>query len=298
MVFDNAESVNGTCDLTRAPQGVYGSLIGFGITELKSAATRRRTTMQEHSLGQRAVAETIGTALLVLVGPGSVVATLALPRDTKPAITGTDLLGISFAFGLIITALVYTIGKVSGCHINPAVTFALASTKRFPWREVPAYWAAQVVGAVVGALGIWAVFAHSGIDLGMGQTSFNQDTTTWASAIFAEFIGTFMLVYAILGIVDARSPGDFAGIVIGGVVVAIIMVIGPVTGASLNPARAFGPELVSAIGGGATHWNQLIPVYVLPALVGSGLAAVTYDYLATPRRTPRPIASAVTHPDP
>src|SRR3954466_7065616 len=166
MLFDNAESVNGTCHLTRASPGVYGSLIGFGITESESAATRRRTTMQEHSLGQRAVAETIGTALLVLVGPGSGVATLVLAGDSKPAITGADLLGISFAFGLIITALVYTIGKVSGCHINPAVTFALASTKRFPGREVPAYWAAQVVGAVIGAFGIWAVFAHSGIDLG------------------------------------------------------------------------------------------------------------------------------------
>ena len=82
-----------------------------------------------------------------------------------------------------------------------------------------------------------------------------------------------MLMFAILGIVDSRSPGDFAGIVIGGVVVAIIMVVGPITGASLNPARAFGPELVSAIGGGATHWNQLIPVYVLPGLVGAALAA-------------------------
>jgi glycerol uptake facilitator protein len=253
--------------------------------------------MQEHSLPQRAFAETLGTALLVLVGPGSVVATLVLAGTSTPAVTGADLLGISFAFGLIITALVYAIGKVSGCHINPAVTFALAATKRFPGREVPAYWAAQVAGAVLGGLGIWAVFAHTGIDLGMGQTSFNQDTTTWASAIFAEGIGTFMLMYAILGIVDSRSPGDFAGIVIGGVVVAIIMVVGPVTGASLNPARAFGPELVSAIGGGATHWNQLIPVYVLPGLAGSALAAFAYDFMTTPRVVEMPIAEAVSHPD-
>ena len=114
--------------------------------------------MQEHSLSQRAVAETLGTALLVLVGPGSVVATLVLAGESVPAVSGADLLGISFAFGFIIAALVYAIGKVSGCHINPAVTFALAATKRFPWREVPAYWAAQVVGAVLGALGIWALF--------------------------------------------------------------------------------------------------------------------------------------------
>jgi glycerol uptake facilitator protein len=253
--------------------------------------------MQEHTLPQRFVAETLGTALLVLVGPGSVVATLVLAGKSVPAVTGADLLGISFAFGLIITALVYAIGKVSGCHINPAVTFALAATKRFPWREVPAYWCAQVAGAVLGALGIWALFAHTGIDLGMGQTSFNQDATTWASAIFAEGIGTFMLMYAILGIVDSRSPGDFAGIVIGGVVVAIIMVLGPITGASLNPARAFGPELVSAIGGGATHWNQLIPVYVLPGVAGSALAAFAYDFMTTPRVVEMPIAEAVSHPD-
>src|ERR671932_2319432 len=114
----------------------------------------------EYSLPQRAFAEVLGTALLVLVGPGSVVATLVLAGDSKPAITGADLLGISFAFGLIITALVYALGKVSGCHINPAVTFALAATRRFPWREVPAYWAAQVAGAVAGAFGIWGVFGH------------------------------------------------------------------------------------------------------------------------------------------
>jgi glycerol uptake facilitator protein len=253
--------------------------------------------MQEYSLSQRAFAETLGTALLVLVGPGSVVATLVLAGKSTPAVTGAVLLGISVAFGLIITALVYAIGKISGCHINPAVTFALAATKRFPWREVPTYWASQVTGAVLGALGIWAVFSHTGIDLGMGQTSFNESSSTWASAMFAEGIGTFILMYAILGIVDSRSPGDFAGLVIGGVVIAIIMVVGPITGASLNPARAFGPELVSAIGNGATHWNQLLPVYVLPGLVGSGLAAFAYDFMAEPRIVERPIRDAVTHAD-
>jgi glycerol uptake facilitator protein len=252
----------------------------------------------EHSLQQRALAETLGTALLVLVGPGSVVATLVLAGDAKPAITGADLLGISFAFGLIIAALVYALGKVSGCHINPAVTFGLAVTKRFPWREVPVYWASQFVGAVIGGLAIWAAFAHTGIDLGMGQTSFNHATTSWGQAIFAEGIGTFMLMFAILGIVDSRSPSQFAGLIIGGAVVAIIMVVGPLTGASLNPARAFGPELVSSIGNGTTHWNQLIPVYILPGLVGAGLAAFIYDYIAEPRKVVRPIKEAVSHPDP
>lgn len=252
----------------------------------------------EHSLSQRAFAEALGTVLLVLVGPGSVVATLVLAGASKPAITGADLLGISFAFGLVIAALVYALGKVSGCHINPAVTFSLAATKRFPWREVPAYWGGQVIGAVGGGFAIWAVFAHKGIDLGMGQTSFDQSATTWASAMFAEGIGTALLMFTILGIVDSRSPGDFAGLIIGGIVIAIIMIVGPITGASLNPARAFGPELVSAIDGGATHWNQLIPVYIVPGLVGSALAAFAYDALATPRKRVQPIEQAVTHPDP
>jgi glycerol uptake facilitator protein len=252
----------------------------------------------EHSLRQRSLAEGLGTGLLVLVGPGSVVATLTLAGKSTPAVTGADLLGISFAFGLVITGLVYAIGKVSGCHINPAVTFALAVTKRFPWREVPAYWGAQIVGAVVGAFGIWALFAHSGINLGMGQTSFNESSISWGQAVFGEGIGTALLMFAILGIVDTRSPGDFAGIVIGGIVIAIIMVVGPITGASLNPARAFGPELVSAIGSGVTHWDQLIPVYILPGLAGSALAAIVYDAVATPRVVTEPITGAVTHPDP
>ena len=253
--------------------------------------------MEEHSLSQRVLAETLGTALLVLVGPGSVVATLVLAGDKVPAIDGSDLLGISFAFGLVIVALVYAIGKVSGCHINPAVTFALATTKRFPWGEVPAYWGAQLVGATLGALGIWALFTQTGIDMGLGQASFNEETYSWGTAVFAEFIGTAILMFAILGIVDGRSPGDLAGIVIGGVVVAIIMVVGPITAASLNPARAFGPELVAAIGGGETQWNQIIPVYVLPGLAGAAVAAFAYDFLSTPRKVARPVREAVTHPD-
>src|SRR5881296_1820149 len=149
-----------------------------------------------YSIRQRFLAEVLGTAALVLVGPGSVIATLTLAGKSVPAVSGADLLGISFAFGFIIAAMVYAIGKVSGCHINPAVTFALAATKRFPWREVPAYWASQFLGAVIGAFAIWAVFAHGAIDLGMGQTSFNQASTAWGQAIFAEGIGTFMLMFA------------------------------------------------------------------------------------------------------
>src|ERR1700704_1174945 len=141
--------------------------------------------MAEHHVSQRLFAEFIGTALLVFIGAGSVPAILLLESGSKAPFSGADLGFISMAFGLVIVALVYTIGKVSGCHINPAVTFALAATKRFPWKELPVYWLAQVVGAIVGALAIWAAFGHQAVILGLGQTSF-ADSTSYLSAAFAE----------------------------------------------------------------------------------------------------------------
>ncbi|TMF85533.1 MAG: aquaporin family protein [Chloroflexi bacterium] len=252
-----------------------------------------------YSKPQRALAEVLGTAALVLVGPGSVIATLTLAGKATPAVTEADLLGISFAFGFIITALVYALGGVSGCHINPAVTFALAVTKRFPWNEVPVYWLAQYAGAVIGAFGIWAVFGHNAVVFGMGQTHFAADASTanYLQAALAEFIGTGLLLLAIMGIVDTKAPQQLAGLVIGGAVVGIILIFGPVTGASLNPARAFGPELVQAIAGGTTFWTQYLPVYLVPGLLGAAGATFAYDYLAKPRLVERPIQKAVHHED-
>jgi glycerol uptake facilitator protein len=228
-----------------------------------------------------------------------VIATLRLAGKVAP-FTEADLLGISFAFGFIITALVYALGKVSGCHINPAVTFALAVTKRFPWREVPAYWISQYVGAVIGAFAIWGVFGQDAVTFGMGQTHFAADAsgTYFAEAALAEALGTGLLILAILGIVDSRSPGQLAGLVIGGAVVGIILIFGPITGASLNPARAFGPELVQAFAGGTTFWTQYLPVYFIPGLVGAAAAAFAYDYLANPRVVEKPIKEAVTREEP
>src|SRR2546430_6360227 len=148
--------------------------------------------MQEYSAAQRAVAEFIGTGLLVFIGAGSVPAILLLEGGTKAPFSGADLGFISMAFGLIVIALVYTVGKVSGCHINPAVTFGLAVTKRFPWREVPMYWGAQVVGGVAGAFAMWAAFGTRAVNLGygFGVVHFDHSATTWGSAMFIEALGT------------------------------------------------------------------------------------------------------------
>ena len=146
--------------------------------------------MEEHSLGQKLAAEFIGTALLVFVGAGSVPAMILLTSDASP-FSGAEVGMVALAFGLIVTAMVYSIGKVSGCHINPAVTFALAATKRFPWSGVPAYWTAQVAGAIAGALAIWASFGSRVFDFGagFGVVDFNHDVTSWGSAMFVEASG-------------------------------------------------------------------------------------------------------------
>src|ERR1700704_3312542 len=159
------------------------------------AGAGRRWVMETFSVAQRAFAEAIGTALLVFIGAGSVPAILLLEGSTKAPFSGADLGFISMAFGLIVVAMVYSIGKVSGCHINPAVTFALAATKRFPWREVPSYWAAQVAGGLLGAFAMWGSFGTKAVSLGygFGVVHFNGSTTTWGSAMLIEAIGTGIL---------------------------------------------------------------------------------------------------------
>jgi glycerol uptake facilitator protein len=255
--------------------------------------------MESFSTAQRAFAEAVGTALLVFIGAGSVPAILLLEGGTKAPFSGADLGFISMAFGLVVIALVYTVGKVSGCHINPAVTFGLAVTKRFPWRDVPLYWGAQLVGGIAGAFAMWASFGTRAVNLGygFGVVHFDHATTAWGSAMFIEALGTAILLFTILGIVDTRSPEGWAGLVIGLVIVAIIITVGPVTNSSLNPARAIGPLFVTTIHGGVHNWTQQLLAYIPGNLIGAALACLAYDWMASPRVVERPIKEAVTEPD-
>jgi glycerol uptake facilitator protein len=224
------------------------------------------------TMTQRLVSEALGTALLVFIGAGSVPATLILNGDK--GITMADLGVISFAFAMIIIAAIYALGHVSGCHINPAVTIGLASSGNFPWRDVPAYIGAQVVGAIIGALGIIAALGHKAMDLGLGVNSYS---ISWANGGAAEILGTFILVFTVLGVIHRKAVPGFAGLAIGFVVFAIIIAVGPTSGGSLNPARYIGPFLIEAIFGksGAVHWSQ-VPVYVIAQLIGSLLAVGVY----------------------
>ena len=134
----------------------------------------------------------------------------------------------------------------------------------------------------MGAALIWAAFGGDAVDLGMGQTSI-ADGTNYLQAIVAEAIGTFLLVTAIMALaVDRRAPGGWAGLMIGLSVAAAILLIGPLTGGSLNPARTFGPLVVATIGGGDTFWGDL-PAYVIGPLIGGVVAAMAYDAVARPR---------------
>ncbi|HEY0774622.1 MAG TPA: MIP/aquaporin family protein [Nocardioidaceae bacterium] len=246
------------------------------------------------ALFRRALAEAIGTALLVLVGAGSVIAALTVGGGQ---LTYAGLGFISLAFAIVVAVVIYGFGPVSGAHINPAVTLSLAVTRRFPWGEVVPYIVAQVVGAFVGALLIVAMFGTGAPDLGLGATTLGEGVPYW-QGILAEALGTFLLLYAVMALaVDSRAPLGWAGLMIGLAVAAAILLIAPQTGGSLNPARTFGPYLTLAIFGESVPWSQL-GVYVIGPLVGGLAAVLLYDFVAETRVAERPAAEESYTPTP
>lgn len=231
------------------------------------------------ALFHRLLAELVGTTLLVLVGAGSVVATLTVDGGRM---TYAGLGFISLAFAIVVAVVIYGFGPISGAHINPAVTVSLALTKRFPWAEVVPYVLAQVVGASVGALLIVATFGTDSVDLGLGATTLADGVPFW-QGIVAEALGTFLLLFTVMALaVDSRAPLGWAGLMIGLAVAAAILLIAPQTGGSLNPARTFGPYLGLAIFGGSVPWSDL-GVYIIGPLVGGIAAVLLYDFIAQTR---------------
>jgi glycerol uptake facilitator protein len=235
--------------------------------------------MDEPTLAQKLGAEVIGTAFLVFVGVGSVPATLIVNGDAP--FTMADLGMISLAFGTIVIATVYALGHISGNHINPAVTLGLAVTGKFPWSRVPAYLAAQMAGAIIGAGSIIGVLGLEASDVGLGVATYS-DPVGPAQAFAAEFVGTFILVFTIFGVIHRKASAGFAGVAIGLVVFAAIIPVAPATGASINPARTFGPMLVQQIAGGTVKWEQL-PVYWAAELLAGVLAALAYGVISRTR---------------
>jgi glycerol uptake facilitator protein len=234
--------------------------------------------MDENTRLQKWGAELLGTALLVFIGVGAVPATLIVNGEAP--FTMADLGVISFAFGTVVIATIYALGHISGNHINPAVTVALAVTGKFPWREVPGYIAAQVAGATLGALAIVGVLGSQAHEVGLGAASFNTGLGVGNLQGFcAEFVGTFILVFVVFGVIHRKAAPGFAGLAIGFVVFAAIIPVAPATAAAINPARVLGPMLVLQAFDGVVHWAQL-PVYVAAEVSAGVAAAVSYTVIA------------------
>jgi aquaporin NIP len=212
-------------------------------------------------LARRAAAEGIGAFALVFAGCGAIV-TDAVHQGVLGAV------GVSLVFGLVIMAMVYATGHLSGAHLNPAVTVAFALTRHFPRREAFAYIGAQLLGAIAAAALLLAVWPSQPADLGT-----TLPTVGDGSALAYEAVLTAFLMFVIMAVAtDTRAVGAGAAIAIGGTVGLDALFGGPITGASMNPARSIGPALVS----GELHdlW-----IYVAAPLAGAAIGALAYQLI-------------------
>jgi aquaporin NIP len=203
-------------------------------------------------------AEALGTFALVLFGCGAIMV------DAEGG--GLGRVGVSLAFGLVVLAMVCAFARVSGAHINPAVTFALASRRRFPWAAVPGYWGAQVTGAIAAAI---VLRSSLGDVASLGATT--PSGSDAQSFVWEVLMTATLLVVILAAATDARAVAAAAG-AIGGTIALASLVGGPISGASLNPARSLGPALVS--GELESLW-----IYLVAPLLGGVVGALAYDAL-------------------
>ena len=201
-------------------------------------------------------AEAIGTFALVFVGAGAIMV------DAENG--GLGSVGIALAFGLVIMAMIYAVGHISGAHLNPAVTLAFALRRHFPGARVPAYWGAQIAGAVVAAL---LLRASLGDVADVGATS---PSGSEAQSFLWEAVLTAILLFVVMAVAtDTRAVGEAAAIAIGGTIALASLVGGPISGASLNPARSLGPAIASGV-------FDSLWVYLAAPLVGGAVGSLVY----------------------
>lgn len=226
------------------------------------------------------LAECIGTFVLTLMGCGAAVfAGIGLGTTGY----GISTLGVAFAFGLAVVAMAYTIGNISGCHINPAITFGVWASGRMKSREAGGYMVAQIIGAIIASAIIY-LLVHSGNEPGISAV-FNDSTTTGANsfvpgnfvpAFIAEFIFTFIFVLVVLGTTDEKKgAGAFAGLAIGLTLVLVHIACIPITGTSVNPARSIGPAIFACIQGDCLPISQLW-LFIVAPLAGALLSAAVW----------------------
>jgi aquaporin Z len=226
------------------------------------------------NLTKRAVAELLGTFWLVLGGCGSAVLAAAFPN------VGIGLLGVSFAFGLTVLTMAFTIGHISGCHLNPAVSIGLVAGGRFKAADLPAYIIAQVIGAVAAAAVLYFIASgKAGFSLAGGLASNGYDAHSpggysLAAAFVTEVVLTAFFLLIIMGSTDKRAPAGFAPIAIGLTLTLIHLISIPVTNTSVNPARSTGPALIV----GDWALSQLWLFWVAP-IIGAVIGGVLYRWL-------------------
>ena len=212
------------------------------------------------------LAELIGTMVLVLLGCGSAV---FAGSAAGPVATGVGTLGVAFAFGLSVVAMAYTIGNISGCHINPAITLGVALSGRMKWNEAIMYMVFQVFGAIIGSLILFALVS-TGTHEGPTATGANGFANgQMLQAFIAEAVFTFIFVLVVLGSTDSKKgAGNFAGLAIGLTLVLIHIVCIPITGTSVNPARSIGPALFDCGKALSQLW-----LFIVAPFVGAALSA-------------------------
>ena len=223
---------------------------------------------------KKAIAEFIGTFALVLFGCGT-----AVIAGMGSGATSVDILGIAMAFGLAIVAMAYGIGQVSGCHINPAVSFGVLVAGRMTVSDFVTYVIAQVLGAIAGAVVLYLILSGkaSGWNGGLGQNGWGSgylgEYNTTAAFTY-EVVATFLFLVCILGVTQRGAPVELAGIAIGLTLVAIHLLGINITGTSVNPARSIGPAIVGYAKN--PHAVEQLWLFIVAPLIGSGFAGYLF----------------------
>jgi aquaporin Z len=225
-------------------------------------------------LTRKLAAEFIGTFWLVLGGCGSAVLAAAFPQ------VGIGLLGVSFAFGLTVVTMAYTIGDVSGCHLNPAVTFGLVLGGRHSAKELLPYWVVQVLGAIAAARVLLFIAAGNGLDPLAGGLAANgygihsPGHFSMEAGLVCEVVMTAIFLFVIMGATDKRAPTGFAPLAIGLCLTLIHLISIPVTNTSVNPARSTGPAVFVQGWALAQLW-----LFWAAPLVGGAIGALVYRFI-------------------
>lgn len=239
---------------------------------------------------RKILSEVIGTYTLVFFGTLSVVVTLLIAQGVETtnifnigigALGGVgDWLSIGFAFAMPLIAAIYAFARISGAHFNPAVTIGLWSIKKFPTKEVIPYIVSQIIGSLLATFTIVAILGKQASTIGVLGSVAPFGDVTLLGVFIAEFLGTFLLMYAIMAVaVDKNAQPGFAALIIGLVILGIVVAIGNISGSGINPARSLTPMIGNLIVAGTPIDLLVLAVYIIAPILGAICGAQLYEYL-------------------